>query len=128
MDVRILIADDYPLARKNLRSCLEENPTYEVCGEAQNGPEVVLKSAALRPDLVILDLALPGLSGFEAGRRILDDSPQMPVFLYTLCGVDGLEEEARRLGFRGVFIKGQEANLIRAIESLRPALHQVQAS
>jgi DNA-binding NarL/FixJ family response regulator len=124
MGVRILIADDYPLALKKLKSRLEENPTYQICAEAINGPDVVRKARALHPDLIILDLALPDLSGFEAARQILNDCPETPIFLYTLCGVHGLEEQARLFGIRGVFVKGEEAKLICAIERLRPSIQR----
>ncbi len=122
MKIRILIADDIDFARNNLKRRLSEIPDCEVCGEAADGDSVVLQARALRPDLVILDLALPGSSGFEAGRQILRDWPQCRIFLYTLFGADRLEDIAIAAGFLGVFIKGEESKLLRAIEALRTAV------
>jgi DNA-binding NarL/FixJ family response regulator len=124
MQIRILIAHGFPLARKNLRLRLLENPDYLICGEATDGQDAVLQARALNPDLIILDLALPVLSGFEAGRQILRDSAEARIFLYSLFGADCLEEAAAQAGFCGVFVRGEEGKLSRAIDSLWAAARE----
>jgi len=75
MAIRILIADDQELERQGLRSLLESHEGWEVCGEAEDGDEAVAKAAALSPDAIILDLAMPRMDGLEAARHIHKAAP-----------------------------------------------------
>jgi two-component system, LytTR family, response regulator AlgR len=77
--VRILIADDYEAARRAIRRLLEGRPGWEVCGEAADGLGVVLKTAELKPDLIILDLALGMINGLTAAREISRAVPVLGV-------------------------------------------------
>ncbi len=72
---RILVADDHAAFRRMLRAFLELNPNWEVCGEASNGREAVERATELNPDIVLMDLDMPMLNGFEATRRIHEVSP-----------------------------------------------------
>jgi DNA-binding NarL/FixJ family response regulator len=74
--VRLVLVDDHEVARRGIRSVLRGDPTLEIVGEAVDGEEAVEKARALRPDIILLDIGLPGISGLEAARRIHDVSPE----------------------------------------------------
>jgi DNA-binding NarL/FixJ family response regulator len=116
---RILIADDSAAARRALRRLLEESG-WEVCGEAENGLEAVDKTATLRPDLVILDLAMPKMNGMQAAHTIHTADPKIPMLLFTLMQLNERSvQEARDTGFQGALSK--EAGIIalsQAVEAL----------
>ncbi|PYU37223.1 MAG: hypothetical protein DMG53_28720 [Acidobacteria bacterium] len=78
MAIRILIADDHELERQGLRSLLESHEGWEVCGDAEDGDEAVAQAAALSPDAIILDLAMPRMDGLEAARHIRKAAPTVP--------------------------------------------------
>jgi signal transduction histidine kinase len=82
----ILIADDYALVRRGMRTLLESQPNWQVCGEAQNGREALEEARRLKPDLAVLDIAMPELNGLEAIARIRKEVPQ------TLCLFRVLQE------------------------------------
>jgi DNA-binding NarL/FixJ family response regulator len=83
---RILIADDDPLVRNVLRFVLESQSRFKVCGEAVNGLDVIEKARTLTPDLVVMDVSMPVMSGIEAGSVLKVMLPQVPVVLYTIAG------------------------------------------
>jgi DNA-binding NarL/FixJ family response regulator len=103
--MRILIADDYEAARRAIRRLLEQRPGWEVCGEAADGLGVVLKTAELRPDLVILDLALGVIDGLTAAREISRTMPRLPIVLCTVFATDVLEQASQKFGIRAVVDK-----------------------
>ena len=103
--MRILIADDYEAARRAIRRLLEQHPGWEVCGEAADGLGVVLKTAELKPDVVILDLALGVIDGLTAAREISRTMPRLPIVLCTLFSSDVLEQESQKFGIRAVVDK-----------------------
>jgi two-component system, NarL family, nitrate/nitrite response regulator NarL len=140
---RILLADDHPIFRSGLRSLLEAEPGFVVCGEAEDGRDAVRKLRQLRPDVMLLDLSMPGAGGLEALRDLADERGNTRVLLLTAA----IEEEelvtALQLGARGVVMKDAPATtLVRAVrgvlageywvgrdrvttlvEALRPKLH-----
>ena len=75
MPIRILLADDHEIVRKGLRSILATKPDWEICGEATNGQEAIDEAKRLRPDLVIMDIAMPEVNGLGATRQIIHDLP-----------------------------------------------------
>ncbi|RXD91146.1 LytR/AlgR family response regulator transcription factor, partial [Xanthomonas perforans] len=81
--VRVLIADDEPLARERLRMLLGEHPQVEVIGEAENGQQVLQQCEQLRPDLVLLDIAMPGVDGLETARLLRQGQPPPAVVFCT---------------------------------------------
>ena len=126
MKVRLLIADDNPTVRKLLRTLLETQTDWQVCGEAENGVEAVAKAAELKPDVVILDLAMPVMDGLHAALEISSASPGIPILMNTMHYFEGLDLEAKKVGIRRVLNKSHSADeLLAAIhEALKPALQQ----
>jgi DNA-binding NarL/FixJ family response regulator len=104
--VRILIADDHSIVREGLRAVLGSEPDMEVVGEAATGKEVVARAAKLRPDLILMDIQMPGLNGIEATRRILGANPGIGVVILTMFGDDDSVFSAMRAGARGYVLKG----------------------
>lgn len=117
MASRIFIADDHPAIRKVLRVLIETHAGWEVCGEAQNGFEALGKVAELKPDLVIMDLAMPVMDGIRAAREISREMPGMPILMHTMHGSPAVNLEAKKAGVTIVVSKGESGeNLIGAIE------------
>ncbi len=115
---RILIADDSRLVCPALRSVIESHKGWLVCAEAHNGSEAVALASRCRPDLVILDLAMPDFDGLTAARRISEMLPEMPILLHTAFAVPQLETEANKCGVRRIVQKSDVRLLISAIEEL----------
>src|SRR5437868_14986555 len=86
--VRVLIADDHPVFRFGLRTLLKADPAMEVVGEAVNGEEAITQASSLRPDVILMDLNMPGLNGIEAIRRIQADHPQVHILVLTMFDDD----------------------------------------
>jgi DNA-binding NarL/FixJ family response regulator len=109
---RILIADDHPLFRDGLRRLLESERDFVVCGEAVNGNETANKVRQLRPDLLLLDLSMPGSGGLEALRELADEDIRTRTLLLTAA----IEQEelvaALQLGARGLVMKDSPGGLL----------------
>jgi two-component system nitrate/nitrite response regulator NarL len=84
MNYRVLIADDHPLARKAIRMVLEQEPGFEIAGEAVNGDQVVELCRELQPDLVLMDIRMPGMSGLEATRQIKQQYPHTRIVILSV--------------------------------------------
>jgi len=82
--IRVLLADDHAIVREGVRIILESQPDMEVVGEATDGREAVAKANQLKPDIVLLDISMPGMSGLEACRLIKEESPQVQVLALTI--------------------------------------------
>ena len=119
MPSRILIADDDPTIRMLLRRLVNAHAGWEVCGEAGTGADAVEKAAALVPDLVILDLAMPSMNGMQAAQEIAKACPSTLMLLVSVQEVSRqLAEAARKVGFRGAVTKGSGTEVVRGIEAL----------
>jgi DNA-binding NarL/FixJ family response regulator len=117
--IRILIADDHPLFRAGLRALLESIPDTEVAGEAATGEEAVEVARALVPDVVVMDINMPGLNGIDATRRIVDQSEDVKVLVMTMHDDDEAVFAAIRAGARGYQLKGAaQDETLRAIRSV----------
>jgi DNA-binding NarL/FixJ family response regulator len=81
---RIMIVDDGPEVRQVIRAVFEARTDYEICGEASNGAEAIEKALALKPDLLLLDIAMPMLNGVEVASVLTGSMPQMPIVIYTM--------------------------------------------
>ena len=108
--IRILIADDHTLFRRGLTSLLNETDEFKVVGEAGNGPEAVRLAAELRPDVVLMDIHMPGGSGIEAVRQLGETMPSLPVIMLTVSESDADLLNAIRAGARGYFLKNAETD------------------
>jgi DNA-binding NarL/FixJ family response regulator len=115
---RILIADDQELIRRGLRSLLESHEGWEVCGDAEDGDEAVTKAAALSPDVIILDLAMPRMDGLEAAREIHKAAPSVPIVLHTLYLSAEVERAAQTMGIHKVTSKNSCMDLVAELERL----------
>jgi DNA-binding NarL/FixJ family response regulator len=102
-----------------LRLLIETHAGWEVCGEAENGLEAIAKATELKPDLVIMDLAMPVMDGIRASREISAAMPTVPILMHTLHYSPELELEAKKVGVRRVVAKAQSGEeLLNAIEAL----------
>ena len=120
MSFRILVADDHEIVRQGLCTLLRQQPEWEICGEACDGREAVAKVLSLRPDAVILDIAMPNLNGLEATRQILRTNPTVKILILTLHDSDQLMQEVLNAGARGFMLKTDAArDLVAAMEALR---------
>jgi len=104
--IRLVIADDHPVFRYGLRTLLQEEPQFDIVGEATTGQESVEMAATLRPDVILMDLSMPGLNGIEATRRILAATPQTNILVLTMFDDDDSVFAAMRAGARGYILKG----------------------
>jgi DNA-binding NarL/FixJ family response regulator len=117
--LRVLIADDHPVFRQGLRAVLAEADGVEVVGEAASGEEAVAAAVELQPDVVAMDLHMPGLNGVEATRRIVADSPHVVVLVVTMLEDDDSVFAAMRAGARGYLLKdADQTQIVDAIRSL----------
>lgn len=119
MAIRVLIADDHAVVRAGLRTLIGAEPGMDLVGEATGGEEVLALAGALRPDVAVLDLSMPGLDGLEATRRIKHEHPNVRILILTVHEDEALLREAIRAGASGYIIKhAAEAELIAAIHTV----------
>ena len=117
--LRVLIADDNPRFRAGLRALLTAAPDAEVAGEATTGDEAVALANRLQPDVILMDIQMPGLNGIEATRRILGTSPHIGILVLTMFEDDDTVFAAMRAGARGYLLKGAlKAEILRAIRGV----------
>ena len=105
--LRILIADDHTLFREGLRSLLASVPDTEVVGEAATGQDAIDQAVALQPDVVLMDIQMPGINGIEATRRIVATSPHIGVIVVTMFEDDDLVFAAMRAGAAATCSRGR---------------------
>src|SRR5580658_5634636 len=114
--IRILLADDHNIMRKGLRLLVESQPGFSVVGEAADGRQTVEQATATRPDVVVLDIAMPNLSGIEAAQRIHDLLPQTAIVILSMHSDESYILRALKAGARGYLLKDSaEGDLIDAI-------------
>jgi len=117
--IRVLIADDHPLFRDGLRTLLNSVPETEAVGEVATGDEAIAQAATLQPDVILMDLHMPGLNGIEATRSILHTSPHIGILVLTMFEDDDSVFSAMRAGARGYLLKGaDQAEILRAIKAV----------
>jgi DNA-binding NarL/FixJ family response regulator len=104
--IRILIADDHGIVREGLRAVLGPEPDMDVVGEATTGKEVVEWATELRPNVILMDIQMPGMNGIDATRRILETNPHVGVVVLTMFEDDDSVFSAMRAGARGYVLKG----------------------
>lgn len=117
--LRLLLVDDHEVVRIGLRSLLERQPSLTVIGEARTGTEAVAKALELRPDVVVMDIRLPGLSGIDACREIVEQLPDCQIIMLTSYADGDLLFDAIRAGAAGYVLKQiGSKELIQAIETV----------
>jgi len=113
MPTRILIADDDPTIRLLLRRLLEKQPDWQVCGDASNGAEAIEKVEQLEPDVVVIDLGMPIMTGLQAAPEIAKTHPRLPMLLISVQEVSKqLAWEARNAGYRGAVTKSSGTEVL----------------
>ena len=115
MELRVLVVDDSETMRRLLRSIIDSRQ-WVLCGEAENGSTGVKQFQELKPDLVLIDLALPDMNGIEVAHRMSSMDRSVPLVLFTVLDVEGLESAARKAGICQVVSKAQVWDLIKGIE------------
>lgn len=117
--IRVLIADDHTLFRDGLRALLGSIPDTEVVGEASTGQEAIAQATALSPDIVLMDIQMPGMNGIEATQHILQKNPATGIVVLTMFEDDDSVFAAMRSGARGYILKGaDQAEMLRAIRAV----------
>jgi DNA-binding NarL/FixJ family response regulator len=117
--IRVLIADDHAGFRAGLAALLATQPGVRLVGEASDGAEAVAMAIELQPDVVLMDLGMPGIDGVTATRRIRETSPHIAVLVLTMVAGNDAVFDALRAGARGYLLKGADrAELTRAIEAV----------
>ena len=117
--LRLLVVDDHAVVRRGVRALLETRPGWEVCGEAVDGQDAIRKAADLKPDIVVLDISLPGLNGLEATSRILKESPESEVLILTMHHSEELAQQVIKAGARGYVLKSDaDQSLVAAVDKL----------
>ncbi len=117
--IRILIADDHTLFRDGLRALLNSIAQVQVVGEAARGEEAIARAESLQPDVILMDIQMPGVNGIEATRQILRASPHIGIIMLTMFEDDDSVFAAMRAGARGYILKGaDQAEMVRAIRAV----------
>ena len=116
-NIRILLADDHTVVRKGLRLLLESQPGFHVVADASDGREAVALAAEHSPDVVVMDVAMPGLNGIEAARQILAKRPETSVVFLSMHSDEGYVLKALKAGARGYLLKDSaDHDLINAVK------------
>jgi DNA-binding NarL/FixJ family response regulator len=117
--LRVLLVDDHALVRRGFRRMLEDEPTFQVAGEASDGLEAVLLAEQLHPDVIVMDCALPQMNGIEAARRILSKLPETAILMLSMHSEDTLVKQALEAGARGYILKNaMDLDLVSAIKKV----------
>jgi two-component system nitrate/nitrite response regulator NarL len=119
--IRVLLVDDHSLFRSGIKSLLQRYPEFEIVGEAGDGMEGVKRAGQLRPDVVLLDLHMPGLSGRDAARMITRETPESHVLMLTVSEEADDLFETLRAGACGYLLKNIEAETL--VSAIRTAAH-----
>jgi DNA-binding NarL/FixJ family response regulator len=118
-EIRVVIADDHPVVRDGLSALLASVPSITVAGVAADGREAVHAAVTLRPDVLVLDVQMPGLTGVEAAQEISRAAPAVAVLMLTMFDDDYSVLAAMRAGARGYLLKGaQQDEIVRAIHAV----------
>ncbi|MDE3137614.1 MAG: response regulator transcription factor [Acidobacteriota bacterium] len=116
---RILLADDHEIVRRGLRNLIEDHPEWSVCCEAADGHEAVAEAMRAKPDVVVMDIAMPRMNGLEAARRIVEKFPRTEVLILTMHESKQLVQDVLKSGARGYILKSDAGkDLVAGIEAL----------
>ena len=115
--IRILVVDDNDLVRRGMRQLLQQHEGWEVCGEAANGQEAVVRVEELAPDVVVLDFAMPTMNGIEAARQIHDEHPNTTIVMCSMYLDRQLATLARGVGITSVLSKSNVGQVVKGVEA-----------
>jgi DNA-binding NarL/FixJ family response regulator len=119
-NLRLLVADDHDIVRKGLRSIIEEQPGWELAGEASDGRQAVEEAKKLRPDVAVIDIGMPTLNGLEATRQMLKNDSRTKVLILTMHDADPVIRDVLDAGARGYVLKSDAGrDLVTAVEAIR---------
>lgn len=119
MPARILVADDHEVVRQGVRAILQARPDWEICGEAGDGREAIRLTKLLHPDVVVMDITMPNMSGLEASQEIAKLEPPSRVLIFTMHESKSLGPSVRKAGAQGYVVKSRAAHdLIDALDRL----------
>jgi len=117
--IRILLADDHGIVRQGTRSLLEKEADLQVIGEAEDGRSAVELAAAMKPDIVVMDIAMPQLNGLDAAAQIVRRFPDMGVIILSMHEEEDYLVRALSAGVRGYLLKDTaQIDLVRAVRSI----------
>jgi DNA-binding NarL/FixJ family response regulator len=117
--LKVLLVDDHALVRRGFRRMLEDEPTFQVVGEASDGLEAVQCAERLQPDVIVMDCALPQINGIEASRRILAKRPETAILMLSMHSEDTLIRQAMEAGAKGYVLKNaMDLDLVSAIKKV----------
>lgn len=116
--VRILVVDDNPAVRHYLRAILEQQSSWQVCGEARTGGEALRRVQQSPPDLILLDFHMPDLNGLDVAREISRFWPKIPILMITVHLNKQLATAAREVGIRGACAKSDVGSIVEAVQAL----------
>jgi DNA-binding NarL/FixJ family response regulator len=115
--LRILIVDDSETTRRVVGTILRSRH-WTICGEAENGRTGVEKFQELKPDVVLLDLSMPDMTGIEAAQQMFAADPKVPLILFTILEIEGIGDAAREAGIRAIVPKSEAWSLVASIERI----------
>jgi DNA-binding NarL/FixJ family response regulator len=117
--ITVLLVDDHALVRRGFRRMLEDDPEISVVAEASDGPEAVRLALELRPQVIVMDCALPEFNGIEATRRIRKEFPTVEILMLSMHAEDTLVRQALDAGARGYILKNaMELDLVSAVKTV----------
>lgn len=119
--VSVLLVDDYAPWRDQLRSILKMRPEWNIIGEAADGPDAIEKATEMQPDIILLDVGMPSLSGIEAAKIIHQRSPKSKILFVTQDGDADVRNAAMRVGAVGYVLKSNAGNEL--LDAITTALH-----
>ena len=121
--MRILIVDDCATTRRILR-VIARSRDWTVCGEAESGRSGIREFQRVKPDVVLIDLAMPDINGIEAAKRMSVLNPRVPLILFTVLNAEGLEDAAQNAGISSIVSKAQAWDLIGTVETTAQRFHR----
>lgn len=117
--ISVLLADDHDVIRQGIRALLESHENFKVCDEAKNGEEAVNKAVKHRPNVAVLDISMPKMSGLDAARQIREQSPDTQVLIFTVHDTDSIIRDVLDAGAHGFILKTDAStHLIAAVEAI----------
>jgi DNA-binding NarL/FixJ family response regulator len=126
--IRILIVDDSAAIRQAVRSCIESNTELEICGEAENGVVALDMVRKVNPDVVVLDLAMPGMNGLAVAQEIRASAPDTRMVMFTANDCEALLEQAKGAGISRVIAKSGDGVVNHLLAAIRDVFHERDAA